>query len=592
MFIRRTVLKSIPPLQFHLLRRYTMATDPKLATFPAGSPANVGIDGAAAEMKRPGSPTDLKTQPKKKARKPKKYKAKPVDPTSPAGVLQFEIDELLREQGLSRVQVETDVTPILNDVRGGPMQQKYNRRLIDVHVLKLTSSGDGLAIVDSPEDSNKKQLVLVPFGLPGDVVTIQVHKTHPHYAEASLLEVQTSAEMRHDDLINCKYFGKCSGCQYQFLTYDQQLQLKQRTVSNAFKFFAPQLLAEGLLPTVGETVASPLQFAYRTKLTPHFDMPRKVKQLETRPPLGFGQKGRPTWRHSDAGGSAAILDIEDCPIGTEIIRRGMRNERARFEETFKNYKKGATILLREHTKVLNPAAPVEEQLDPGSCDPVSGQVSHLRVDADPPLLKLCTTNTRQIVTEYVDGCTFEFSAGEFFQNNSSILPVVTAYVRDNVRIPNSGPEDKHYLVDAYCGSGLFSITASKGVDRVIGVEVSADSVAFAERNAKTNGVTNCTFIVGKAEKIFASIDTPCDRTSVILDPPRKGCDDVFLKQLAEYNPARIVYISCNVHSQARDVQYFLKETPNGARYKVDSIRGFDFFPQTHHVEGVCVLSRD
>ena len=189
------------------------------------------------------------------------------------------------------------------------------------------------------------------------------------------------------------------------------------------------------------------------------------------------------------------------------------------------------------------------------------------------------------------GYTFQFSAGEFFQNNNSILPLVTDYVRSNLQISNSKPGDPHYLVDAYCGSGLFSITSSKGVDKVIGVEVSADSVSFAERNAKANGVENCKFVVGKAEKIFGSIDTPCERTSVILDPPRKGCDDIFLKQLAEYNPARIVYISCNVHSQARDVEYFLKETENGKSYKIESLRGFDFFPQTHHVESVCVLTR-
>ena len=126
--------------------------------------------------------------------------------------------------------------------------------------------------------------------------------------------------------------------------------------------------------------------------------------------------------------------------------------------------------------------------------------------------------------------------------------------------------------------------------KVIGVEVSADSVKFARHNAKLNNIKNSHFIVGKAEEIFKDIDTPSEQTSVILDPPRKGCDDVFLNQLSEYKPAKIVYISCNVHSQARDVEWFLNNTKNGELYKVESIKGFDFFPQTHHVESVVVLS--
>ena len=198
------------------------------------------------------------------------------------------------------------------------------------------------------------------------------------------------------------------------------------------------------------------------------------------------------------------------------------------------------------------------------------------------------TNSRQIVREVVDGREFEFSAGEFFQNNNSILPAVLQYVRSNLAISD---KQDNYLVDAYCGSGLFSISCSDNVKKVIGVEVSADSVKFAERNAANNNIANVKFIVGKAEEIFKDIDTPALQTSVILDPPRKGCDDVFLNQLSEYNPVKIVYISCNVHSQARDVEWFLNNTVNGANYKVESIKGFDFFPQTHHVESVAVLIR-
>ncbi|SMN19320.1 similar to Saccharomyces cerevisiae YKR056W TRM2 tRNA methyltransferase [Maudiozyma saulgeensis] len=536
--------------------------------------------------------------PKVKKQKLKRYKAKKADPTSPSGVLQFEIDDLLKTHNLTRDEVSNDISAILNDFSRddeNSITHKYHRIVNDVEILTLTSSGDGLALIDNPVEQTKKQIAIVPFGLPGDVTNIRVFKTHPHYVETDLLDVNKKSPIRRDDLIKDKYFGKASGSQFEFLTYEKQLEIKKHTITNAYKYFAPRLMGEGLLPTTGTTIASPLQYNYRTKITPHFDMPRKVKVLEERPPLGFGQKGRPTWRKDtlEVGGHSSTLDIDSCALATDILNTGLTNERRKFNTEYKNYKKGATILLRENTIVLDESKDIKEQLGEGSRDE-NGEVSYVELEDKEhgvKLIKTCVTNQRQIVAEYVDGYTFNFTAGEFFQNNNSILPIVTKYVRENLQIPNSKADEPNYLVDAYCGSGLFSVCSSKGVDKVTGVEISADSVSFAEKNAKTNGIKNCDFIVGKAEKLFESISTPNDRTSVILDPPRKGCDEVFMKQLADYYPARIVYISCNVHSQARDIEYFIKETEKGSHYKIESLRGFDFFPQTHHVESVCVLSR-
>ncbi|GCE97475.1 tRNA(m5U54)methyltransferase [Zygosaccharomyces mellis] len=537
--------------------------------------------------------------PNSKPKKPKlkKYKAKKVDPTAPLGVLEFEIDELLEEHKLNRDLVQNNVSAILNDAPklNGPMTRSYHRVVNNVRVLRNTSNGEGMALIENPVETGKKQIALIPFGLVGDVVNINVYKTHPYHVETDLLDVLEKSPIRKDELITCKYFGKCSGCQFQFLTYEKQLESKRNTIINAYRYFAPRLIAEKLVQEVGETIGSPLKLGYRTKLTPHFDVPRR-KPLISRPPLGFGQKGKQKWRKDnlEIGGTGSILDIEECPIGTPAINMGMSNERQKFETNYQNYKKGATILLRENTTILDRSKGTKDQLlDDGSKND-QNEISFVETEDEEKntkLAKTCVTNTRQIVREYVDGYTFKFSAGEFFQNNNSILPLVTKYVRENLQIPNSETDAPNYLVDAYCGSGLFSICSSKGVAKVTGVEISADSVSFAEANAKNNGVKNCNFIVGKAEKLFESIDTPNDRTSVILDPPRKGCDELFMKQLSEYYPARIVYISCNVHSQARDVQYFLKDTERGKNYKVESLRGFDFFPQTHHVESVCVISR-
>ncbi|ODV96615.1 hypothetical protein PACTADRAFT_1205 [Pachysolen tannophilus NRRL Y-2460] len=527
----------------------------------------------------------IKKHPKTKRRK---YKQKAVESTSPAGVLILEIQELLKEKNLTEDQITNPVNALLNEEI--PMEI-YHRVVDNVEILKFTSNGDGLAIIDNPEDPiQKKQIAIVPFGIPGDVVSIKVFKSHPLYVESDLIKITQSSKFRNDDLIRCKYFGICSGCQFQTIDYEQQLFFKKQTIENAYKNFAPELNQSFLLPEIDETISSPLQYGYRTKLTPHFDMPKHKPEFFQRPNLGFGAKGRPQWRVMDGIKTGGIIDIEECVIGTTIINKGMANERGKFMKEFNKYKKGATILLRENTKLKKESIEDKEEEEEGSRDPETAQVSKIEeIDEEhgDVKIKTCVTNTRQIVREIVCGFKFEFSAGEFFQNNNSILPKIVSYVQQNLKLDNT---EENYLIDAYCGSGLFSITSSKAVKKVIGVEISADSVKFAEHNAKLNGVENCEFIVGKAEKIFADIKLPNDKTSIILDPPRKGCDEVFLKQLAAFNPTKIIYISCNVHSQARDLEFFIKKTDTGKNYKIESIRGFDFFPQTHHVESVAVLS--
>lgn len=540
----------------------------------------------AENKKRPITLPPEAEQPQKKVRthrkrnKTKKYKHKRIDPTSPFGVLEYEIKELCEEYNLTLDEISNDMKGVLNNAA---IQESYHRQVEHVSILCFTSNGDSLALVPHIDELKKKQVVVVPFGIPGDEVTIKIFKTHPLFAEADLLSIQSPSKLRDNSIIKCRYFGKCSGCQFQDITYDEQLNIKRQTIVNAFKHFAPQLSELKKLPQVLETQGSPLQYNYRTKLTPHFDIATKKTgaDLEHRPNFGFGAKGRPTWRKSDFGPAGSILDIEECNIGTQVVNIGLRNERKRLESTYKTYEKGATILLREDTKVKDGTF----ELGEASRDE-DGQVSSVTKEAEnKTLVKTCVTESRQVVQEIINEFKFEFSAGEFFQNNNSILSLVTSYVKSNLL--QSKP---NYLVDAYCGSGLFSITCSENVSKVIGVEVSADSVKFARHNAQLNKIENAQFIVGKAEEIFKDINTPADQTSVILDPPRKGCDDVFLNQLSAYNPAKVVYISCNVHSQARDIEWFLTNTENGSKYEVESIKGFDFFPQTNHVESVAVLS--
>ncbi|CAK7218805.1 tRNA(m5U54)methyltransferase [Sporothrix curviconia] len=508
---------------------------------------------------------------------------------------------------------------------------------IDLDVVDLSSTGEGLAVQrkihtlnDGPKLRRRRRIYVVSFSVPGDIVRAKVYRhlpqpkpspgedgVPPTYSVADFIEViRPSPELRDplgdSNRVRCQYFGRCSGCQYQMLDYAEQLRIKRRVVERAYRHFS-QLPPESV-PAVRDTMPSPLQYGYRTKLTPHFDGPpgfrRKNKARHTLtevPEIGFMAK-------AGTGGARATLDIESCPIGTPAVGLGMTRERARVARDFANYSKGATILLRESTKRCPAGA--ESAGDAAAGD--AADVVRVETEAYTDV-KTCITDNNATSTEYVDDYVFTNPAGSFFQNNNSILPPLTAYVRENVlpQTTNGKGKELRYLIDAYSGSGLFTITlASTLPGGSIGIDIADQSIAYARTNAQLNNLPpeRCRFLAADAAQLFQSvIEYDPDETVVVLDPPRKGCDAPFLRQLLAYAPARIVYVSCNVHTQARDVGMLVRghvdwgtgdngaastdavaRTENGkppARYEIESLRGFDFFPQTAHVEGIAVLNR-
>jgi len=181
------------------------------------------------------------------------------------------------------------------------------------------------------------------------------------------------------------------------------------------------------------------------------------------------------------------------------------------------------------------------------------------------------------VSEEVCGKTFRFHAGDFFQNNPFILPHLVEYVLGKAK-------GSRFLVDAYCGVGVFGICGAKQFEKMLGVEVNAKAVDWAKTNAKANDVDNAEFYLGKAEAIFSELNVRGDESSMIIDPPRSGCDDVFLQQLLSFAPKRVVYISCGPDTQARDLKMLL-----AGGYAIEEVQPFDLFPQTRHIENVVTL---
>lgn len=549
-----------------------------------------------------------------KAAKRQKVASKPVNDGTNEVVLLADIKSLLSpHSALKKIEQIEDGTEERNPM--GTLSYSPPERFTDVEVkiAELSSTGDGLGL-----SSTSDHVYVVPFTVPGDLVQAKVIQQfhQAHYSITDFVKVITPAPQRDDSLAQCPYFTKCAGCQIQMLPYELQLQHKRTIIEKAFRNFSG--LTPNVVPAVGKTIGSPLQYGYRTKLTPHFDGPpgsmtRKAKRsdpserkgFEEIPPIGFQLKG-----------TRKTIDIEDCPIGTDAVREGMKNERKRITKEIAKYTKGATVLLREST-LRKPKTQLEQdepdleldqadkknasstQLEPSSntANESNGAPSEAKVNGSHHEStsyieeKICITDQRAISTEYIDHFEFRNTAGAFFQNNNSILPKFTDYIRQ--RIISGSPDNEKpikYLIDAYCGSGLFTVTLSSLFSSSMGIDIAGASIVSARENAAANTVSNASFMTADASKLFEQVTYPHDKTVVIIDPPRKGCDNPFLQQLLKFGPRRIVYVSCNVHTQARDVGV-LVEGLGHCRYEIESLQGFDFFPQTGHVEGVAILAR-
>jgi tRNA/tmRNA/rRNA uracil-C5-methylase (TrmA/RlmC/RlmD family) len=365
-------------------------------------------------------------------------------------------------------------------------------------------------------------VVFVPFSLPGELITARVYRNHKNYSEADLVNVVEASPHRIPS--TCPLFGTCGGCQYQHLDYAEQLRWKQQQVHELLRHMAKLEFA------VETVIASPVQMGYRSKITPHFHKPKNGQVAE----IGFLRVGT----------RQSMIDVPQCPIAMPELNQELTVVRERVRSGQANYKNGATLLLRA----------------------AGNQV---------------LTHPHDIAHEEVGGMKFEFQAGDFFQNNPFLLPAFVDYVVQEA-LATGAPN----LIDAYCGSGLFGICAGRHFQHVLGVEVSETAIIKAKHNAALNALTNCEFIAADAGHLFGHITRPAADTVVILDPPRAGCGEDFLRQLFEFGPKAVVYVSCKPATQMRDLVLF-----QAAGYELRRVQPFDLFPQTKHLECVMTLSR-
>ncbi len=425
-------------------------------------------------------------------------------------------------------------------------------------------------------------VVFVPNTVPGDQLLVQIDRMKRSWAQGKLLEIISPSP--HRVRPHCIVADKCGGCQWQFAAYSYQLQGKQNQVYQALvrlgKFPAPEISSR-IQPILGASQA----FRYRNKVTYPI-----VADGEGKIKVGYYQAN-----------SHKLINLNQCPVQDQrldpllqavkqdLIRSGWS---VYNEVTHRGNLRHLGFRIGRHSgEVLVTIVSQSWQLEgmeeiargwlalPG----VVGVVLN-RNDAPNNVIfgedSRCVAG-RDYVVEYFAGLTFHLTADTFFQIYTEQAELLVELLLDNLDLQST-----ETIVDAYCGVGTFTLPLAPHCRKCYGIEIQPQAITQAQNNARLNNLTDrVEFITGKVEEILPNLGIKPD--ILILDPPRKGCEPEVIAFIAQSEIDRVVYISCNPATLARDLQLLC----NDNKYKIQTIQPIDFFPQTAHVETMVILVR-
>lgn len=434
-----------------------------------------------------------------------------------------------------------------------------------VDIKSISSDGCGIAKIDG-------YTVFVPHTVPGDTARILIVKTKSSYGYGKLLEVISPSDIRAD--APCPHYLKCGGCQLMPIKYSAQSEIKKNFVRDA-------MLRIGSIETNPDIISADAPLRYRNKMVFPFDSEKN---------WGFYR----THSHD-------VVPLSDCMLGDELNTKIMNT----ISEYMKRYDVSAydenthTGIIRrvfirnahEYFMVVISAnassLPRKDELISALrslSDKISGIILNVNKKRTNLVLgdKNITLWGKDTLSALLCGQKYEISPHSFFQIN----PKQTEKLYDTaINFAEISPSDT--VMDIYCGIGTISLAAAKYAKKVIGIEIVPDAIKNAAKNAETNNIKNAEFFCSAAEDIVPElIKKGIKPDVVILDPPRKGSDIATLSAIAAAMPKRIVYVSCNPATLARDAKYLHE---NG--YQVSKITAVDMFPYTAHVETVALLSK-
>ncbi|UCH20937.1 MAG: 23S rRNA (uracil(1939)-C(5))-methyltransferase RlmD [Deltaproteobacteria bacterium] len=450
----------------------------------------------------------------------------------------------------------------------------------ELAITGVTFGGKGLARLNG-------LAVFVDQAIPGDRVRVRIIKKKKNYAEARLIELVTPSPDRIEP--PCRYSGNCGGCKWQFLTYDRQLEYKRQHVIDSLEHI-------GLLKDVSVHPTAPSQriFEYRNKMEftcsdRKWLMPQELEKQNQDTGFAIGLHVPGTFYK--------VLDTQACLLQPELGNRILSDVRTYIKNSdapvygLKSHIGFWRFLMLRYSVAYNQwmvniitATENREQVQPladllmskyPEIISVVNNITSRKAGITLGEYEICLTGS-SVIRDRIGPFEFEISANSFFQTNSRGAEYLYNTVKGFAAL--SGNEA---VVDLYSGTGTIPIFLSDTVSEVIGIEISDSAVADAETNCRRNEIANCRFIQGDIKLCLSQLTIVPDL--MVIDPPRAGMHKAVVKQVLEMSPSRIIYVSCNPATMARDLS-LLQD-----RYRVLEIQPVDMFPHTYHIESVAKL---
>ena len=469
------------------------------------------------------------------------------------------------------------------------MARKNTDKVVFHQIKVLDAGAKGVSVAKAPGG----KVIFIPNVVPGDVVDVQTFKKRKAFYEGKAVKFHELSEHRIDPI--CEHFGVCGGCKWQNMKYSQQLFYKQNEVKNHL-----QRIGKIELPEFEPILGSEKQFFYRNKMEFSFSNSRWLTEAEIGSTEDLGNRNALGFHIPKMWDK--ILDINKCHL-QEDPSNAIRNEIRAFANanglTFFNPRTHEGLL---RTLMLRTASTGEIMVliqffedDKANRELILDhiyekfpQITSLQfVVNNKANDTLYDTNIqlykgRDYILEEMEGLKFSINAKSFYQTNSS-----QAYELYKITRDFAGLTGTETVYDLYTGTGTIAQFVSKSAKKVIGVESVPEAISDAKANAKRNEITNCEFFVGDMKVVFnESFIAQHGKPDVIItDPPRDGMHKDVIEQILKIEPQKVVYVSCNSATQARDLALM------DEKYKVTRVRPVDMFPQTHHVENVVLLEK-
>ncbi|MDR2584784.1 MAG: 23S rRNA (uracil(1939)-C(5))-methyltransferase RlmD [Prevotellaceae bacterium] len=458
--------------------------------------------------------------------------------------------------------------------------------LENVLITGVAAEGKALASIDG-------KILFVPHAIPGDVADIQVTHRKKAYMEGYILNLRTQSPDRIPPF--CPHYGYCGGCKWQPLPYPLQLKYKQQQVYEQLT-----RIGKCQLPSIKPIIASEKRQYYRNKLEFTFSDRSWLTNEEIaiqgdthfQKALGFHV----------SGSFDKVLDITHCylqPDPSNAIRLAIKNFAEENDYTFFNLREQTgflrTLMIRTASTgeimVVIAFAFEDQKKREALLDNLIDRfpaitslmyvINEKRNDSFEGL-KVLPYHGTPFIIEQMESLLFTIGPKSFFQTNSDQAHRLYSIVRDFASLTGN-----ELVYDLYTGTGTIALFLSRYAKEVIGIEYVEEAVADARENAKANQINNCHFYAGDMKEVLNRdfLDRHGTPDVMILDPPRMGIHPQVISVIIESSPSKIIYVSCNPATQARDINLL------STRYTIQSIQPIDMFPHTHHVENVVLLQK-